>query len=208
MPNIYSSGAVVIAFDQDSDGDQDLFVGGRMIPSKYLFADHSQYLNNTGGKFENKINYLAPALANSYIVVDAISDDLNGDGKADLVVVGEWSNIKFFQNNGNIFKDVTPQNLKDEKGWWSSIEKSDLDNDGDMDFVVGNLGLNYKYKASKEEPFHIYNYDFDKSRSLDIVLGYFNEGVCYPLRGRECSSDQMPFIKEKFLPIKSLHQQI
>ena len=114
------------------------------------------------------------------------------------MVVGEWTPIKIFKNTGENLIDITPDNLMKETGWWNRIEKGDFDKDGDMDFIIGNLGLNYKYKASQKEPFHVYANDFDKTGSLDIVLGYFNDGVCYPLRGRECSSQQMPFITEKF----------
>jgi hypothetical protein len=89
-------------------------------------------------------------------------------------------------------------NLEDSTGWWFSIKEGDFDEDGDMDFIVGNLGLNYKYKASSEETFDVYFNDFDKNKSNDIVLSYFNEGEKFPVRGRECSSQQIPAIKKKF----------
>ncbi len=197
IPSIASSGAVAVPFDIEGDGDLDLFVGGRMEPGRYPYAAQSYILENENGVF--KINENAfTGLKDIGIVTDALLTDLNGDKKDDLVVVGEWTKITMLQNSGGILKDVTPENLKENTGWWSAIAQGDFDADGDMDFVVGNLGTNYKYKASQKEPFHIYANDFDKTGNLDIVLGYFNEGNLYPLRGRECSSEQMPFIKEKF----------
>ena len=202
LPAIKVSGSVVLPIDLENDGDLDLFVGGRMDPGRYPYSSPNQLLQNEGGKFKDVLSEFSPELAKAEIVTDAITDDFNADGKMDLIIVGEWSAINFFENSTEGFKMKTPKNLVEEKGWWSSINKVDVDKDGDMDYVIGNLGLNYKYKASNSEPFHIYADDFDNSGSLDIVLGYFNEGVCYPLRGRECSSEQMPFILEKFPTFK------
>ncbi|MCH8331864.1 MAG: hypothetical protein IH946_10895, partial [Bacteroidetes bacterium] len=88
-------------------------------------------------------------------------------------------------------------------GWWNKIIQADMDGDGDMDYIAGNLGWNYKYKASEEEPLEIYADDFDRSGSFDIVLGYYNDGTCYPVRGRQCSSEQIPTIKKKFPDYKT-----
>ena len=138
------------------------------------------------------------------MVTDAVWADMNNDEFIDLVVVGEWMPIKIFINKKGYFSDhSSAYAVDDEIGWWNSVSAADYDNDGDMDLVCGNLGLNYKYKASKDETFDIYSKDFDESGDLDIVLGYYNEGNLYPLRGRQCSSNEMPFIKEKF---KSYHE--
>jgi hypothetical protein len=108
--------------------------------------------------------------------------------------------LRFFKNDkGKSFKEVTDEVYHSEhRGWWNEIEKGDFDNDGDMDLIVGNLGLNYKYQASVEKPFRIYLNDFDKNATYDIVLSYKSEDTEYPVRGRQCSSEQMPAIKEKF----------
>ena len=102
------------------------------------------------------------------------------------------------KNVGDKFVDLSPKSgLENQIGWWFSIATADFDKDGDMDFIIGNLGENYKYQASPTEPFEVYARDFDSNGSLDIVFGYHEKGKVFPLRGRECSSNQMPFIKEK-----------
>ena len=104
-----------------------------------------------------------------------------------------------FENNEGLFKDVTQASgLSEEKGWWFGLEEGDFDSDGDPDYIAGNLGLNYKYKADKERPFKIHAGDLDGNGSHDIVLGYFNQGSLYPVRGLQCSSQQMPGLKQKF----------
>jgi hypothetical protein len=133
------------------------------------------------------------------LITDAISIDFDKDNDEDLIVVGEWMPITFLENNNSTFTNITDKNLlKNTVGWWYSIEKTDMDNDGDEDFIVGNLGLNYKYKASPEKTFDVYANDFDNNKSLDIVLGYYQGKTQYPVRGRECSSQQVPGITNKF----------
>ena len=149
--------------------------------------------------FTDKTQELAPDLMNPGLVTDAKWFDYDGDKDLDLIVVGEWMPLLLLKNeNGKLSKVEGANSLYESTGWWYSIETADFDNDGDEDIVVGNLGLNYKYKASKNEPFQIWCHDFDNSGSLDIVLGYYDHGACFPVRGRTCSSQQMPFIKEKF----------
>ena len=133
------------------------------------------------------------------MVTDASWTDYDNDGWVDLILVGEWMPITVFRNNRGSFENITAKlNLTDATGWWFSIEEGDFDNDGDIDFIVGNLGLNYKYQASEKEPFDIYLNDFDKNNSNDIVLSYYDEGEKFPVRGRQCSSEQIPAIKKKF----------
>lgn len=198
LPQMLTSGKVVKAADYDKDGDLDLFVGGRLIPGRYPFSPKSYILRNDQGKFTDVTNELCGFLNEAGLVTAADWVDFNGDGSMDLVVVGEWTSINMFENKDGKFELLDNDLLAKQIGWWSSLHASDIDGDGDIDFLVGNLGLNYKYKADFEEPFHIYCHDFDNSGSLDIVLGYYNQGSCYPVRGRTCSSQQMPFIKKKF----------
>ncbi|ETN94302.1 VCBS repeat-containing protein [Zhouia amylolytica] len=192
------SGSIVKAQDVDNDGDLDLFVGGRLKARKYPEPTSSMLLINDNGKLVNKTRKLASEMENIGMITDAIWDDFNKDGWVDLIVVGEWMPVTFFQNvEGTLVKKEVP-GLSETTGWWFSIEKGDFDNDGDSDFIVGNIGLNYKYKTSPENPFDVYYHDFDNNGSNDIVLGYYQENKHYPLRGFSCSSQQVPSLKKTF----------
>ncbi|SMD37085.1 Repeat domain-containing protein [Reichenbachiella faecimaris] len=198
LPENFISGSKVRPFDFDKDGDLDLFVGGRLVPGQYPLPTKSMLLQNEEGKFTDITASACPQLLEIGMVTDAIWTDFNGDNKPDLVIVGEWMAPRFFAGENGQWVEIENSGLQDQVGWWFSIEQADFDQDGDMDYVVGNLGLNYKYKASDEAPFSVYTKDFDESGNLDIVLGYYNNGEEFPLRGRQCSSNQMPFIKKKF----------
>ncbi|MBJ6368624.1 VCBS repeat-containing protein [Snuella sedimenti] len=203
IPAINSSGSCVRAFDFDNDGDLDLFLGGRQTPGKYPLPTNSYLLKNeSDGKtiaFKDVSKELFQDLESIGMVTDALPIDLNEDGKQDLLIVGEWMPVKAFLNTDQGFKDITNRaGLNLSNGWWNTIKAADFDNDGDLDLIVGNLGSNYKYKAIPEKPFKIYASDFDKTGTLDIVLSYYEGNNLFPLRGRSCSSQQMPFIKKKF----------
>lgn len=197
LPKITSSGSCVKPFDFDNDGDLDIFIGSRLKAQTYPFSDTSYLLENDKGKFKDVTFEKASKLSNIGMVADAIWTDFDNDNQTDLIVVGEWMDITFFKNENGIFK-LQENMLPNSSGWWKSIKGADFDNDGDTDYIVGNLGLNYKYKASIKEPFEVFSTDFDDNGTNDIVLGYYNNQDLFPLRGRECSSNQMPFIKEKF----------
>ena len=192
------SGSKVAAEDFDSDGDIDLFIGGRHVPHQYPIPASSMLLVNEGGQLVNKTDTVAPELDNIGMVTDAVWADYDSDGDADLLLLGEWMPITILNNEKGILNKInTPAGLENTTGWWFSLEKGDFDKDGDLDFVAGNLGLNYKYKTSVEAPFDIYYNDFDANGQGDIVLGYFNGEKHYPLRGFSCSAQQIPALKDK-----------
>ena len=191
------SGSKVIADDIDKDGDIDLFVGGRHAPHYYPLPATSMILINENGQLINKTDSIAPELINLGMLTDAVWDDYDSDGDVDLIVVGEWMAITVFDNKDGIFAKTTIPDLEHTRGWWFSLDKGDFDGDGDMDYIAGNLGLNYKYKTSEKEPFDIYYNDFDGNGNYDIVLGYYNQNKHYPLRGFSCSSQQIPGLKDK-----------
>mgnify|MGYP001791637052 CR=1 FL=1 len=199
LPEMRNSGSKVYPEDIDQDGDLDLFVAGRHVPWAYPEPASSTLLINNGGTFTDATDLLCPDLKDIGMVNDAVWVDFSGDGRNDLVLVGEWMPVTLLQNDGDGFTDVTADyDLDQSTGWWFSVAAADIDGDGDQDLVVGNLGLNYKYQATEEEPFEVFYYDFDENGSKDVVLAYYNFGVQYPLRGRSCSSQQVPMIKDKF----------
>ncbi len=204
LPDITESTGCVVPADFDRDGDMDLFIGGRQVPGQYPMPASSYLLRNDNGKYVDISAELAPGLSGLGMVTDATWSDFDQDGKLDLIVVGEWMPVSFFRNTNHGFVSANNDlNINNTKGWWNSIEKADFDNDGDEDYVVGNLGLNYKYQTSLEEPFSVHYADFDKNGSKDIVLSYYNFNVQYPLRGLQCSSQQVPSLKEKFKTYQS-----
>ncbi|MEN8229114.1 MAG: VCBS repeat-containing protein [Bacteroidota bacterium] len=203
LPEIRVSGSCVKPGDYDGDGDMDLFVGGRQKPGLYPVPVSSYILRNESQngtlQFKDVTSELAPVLNEIGMVTDAIWMDHDGSGSPDLVLVGEWMSIRILQNGESGFKDITSESgLAEDVGWWNCIVAEDFDGDGDLDMVAGNLGLNYKYKASSENPFEVYAKDFDNNGTFDIVLGYYDSETLYPVRGRTCSSNQLPFIKQKF----------
>ena len=203
LPKNTISGLNVTASDYDHDGDLDLFLGGRLLPSKYPYPVDSYILENKSEperpRFVDATDKVLPELKSLGLVTASSWVDFDGDGWEDLVVVGEWMPVKFFKNDSGTFKDVSDQLLSgNTSGWWFDIQKGDFDNDGDQDLVLGNLGKNYKYTASESAPFKIYLNDFDGNESSDIVLSYKKGETEFPVRGRQCSSQQMPAIKSKF----------
>lgn len=133
------------------------------------------------------------------MVTDAIWSDYDNDTDLDLIIVGEWMPITILENNGRTLSKIEIESFNTSYGWWFSIEQGDFDNDGDMDYVAGDLGLNYKYKTSTDKPFDMYYNDFDANGNSDIVLGYYNKDKHYPLRGFSCSSEQIPALKKKIV---------
>lgn len=204
LPPIAASGSRAIAGDYDKDGDLDLFVGGRLVVGQYPWPAKSSILRNDNGKFIDVTSDVAPEFESLGMVTDASWTDFDGDGTLDLIIVGEWTPLLFYSNEEGKFKDVNNSTgLTNTSGWWSSIAQADFDGDGDMDYVVGNLGLNYKYQATIEEPFEVFADDFDANNRKDIVLSYYNFGRLFPVRGKSCSSQQMPSLKKKFADYNS-----
>ncbi|GJM29190.1 MAG: hypothetical protein DHS20C17_18250 [Cyclobacteriaceae bacterium] len=199
LPLLNASGSVVRAGDMDQDGDLDLFIGGRLSPGKYPKPGRSYLLENVQGQFKDVTIAHTKDLQYPGMVTDALWSDYDGDGDDDLVMVGEWMSITIFGNQeGKLTKIEPDSTLANSEGWWFSIAEAEINGDGRMDYIVGNLGENYKYKAKPGAPFRLFSNDFDNNGSLDIVLSYYENDTLYPLRGKQCSTQQIPDLKNKF----------
>jgi hypothetical protein len=202
LPVINNSGSCVKAADFDKDGDLDLFVGGRVIPHQYPLPAESFLLENQNGVFKKQ---LQPNLAALGLVTDAIWTDFNQDDAIDLIVVGEWMPIKFLENKNGLLEEVQVEIFDQENqvipntnGWWFHINEADIDADGDMDYLVGNLGLNSKLKASNAAPLRIYAKDFDENGAIDPLIAYKQAGHSFLLPERDLLISQIPAMKRRF----------
>ncbi|MBK6379120.1 MAG: VCBS repeat-containing protein [Chitinophagaceae bacterium] len=212
LPVAGFNGSCVTALDYDGDGDMDLLVGGHVVPGRFPKADRSMLLQNNKGFFTDVTSQYAKALLNAGIINQAVWADVDGDGKNELSVCGEWMPLKIYSYQDGQFVEkqhsvhvILPSqkdtliNMDALSGWWYNMKAEDLNNDGRMDFVMGNRGLNSLIKGNISEPCTIYAKDFDNNGSYDAVLGYYNQGKCYPLFSRDQLIDQIPSMRKKFV---------
>ncbi len=199
LPKEDLSGSVVVAGDYDRDGDLDLFVGSRVVPGSYPLPPRSQLLRNDKGTFTDATPIDAPQLAGAGMVTGAVWSDANGDGWRDLLVTYEWGPVRLFVNQQGTLRDATQSvGLATETGWWNGIASGDIDNDGDIDYVATNFGLNTKYHASHETPTLLYYGDFDQSGRMQLIEAEYEDERLFPVRGKSCSTQAMPFLRDKF----------
>ena len=196
LPNMISSTKIIKAFDFDNDGDEDLFVGGRVTPGRYPESPRSYLLENRNGVFIDVTKDICPELESVGMVTGVVYTNLDRDKQKELVILGEWMPLMIFDYDKGKF--ISREANVAAEGMWFSLESADIDNDGDIDLIAGNLGINNKFKASDNYPLQVYGNDFDESGTYDIVLSSFQNSVNFPIRGKECSSEQMPFINEKY----------
>lgn len=200
LPNTSFSGGVVVSVDYDKDGDLDLFVGGRHKAKNYPFASQSILLRNDSRDSIVKFtNTKEMALEKLGMVTDAVWTDIDNDSWPDLFIVGEWMPLTVLKNNNGILTDKTTElSLDKTKGWWSSIDAQDYDLDGDIDFLLGNAGLNTQFYASATEPMVYYVQDINKDGNFDPVLSYYIDGESYPLPGRDEMLGQVASLRKKY----------
>lgn len=204
LPTETNSGACVRAADLDGDKDLDLFVGGYVVPSKYPTTPLSILLINDGkGNFLDKTQDISPQIKQIGMVRDAVWVDVNKDNQLDLIVIGEWMPVTVFINkNGQLAKDET-WSVKNSSGWWNRLLAEDFDNDGDMDLVVGNLGLNSQLKATTEKPMTLLFKDFVGNGSIYPIISYYIGEKSYPAASRDDLLEQLLFLKKKFTNYQS-----
>ena len=208
LPTMLTSTATVRAGDFNGDGRPDLFIGGRLSPRNYPSPTRSYILRNDGGHFTDVTREVAPELLTpGGMITDAVWIDFDGDGRQDLVTVGEWMPIQFYRNDGIRLHEVTKSTgLPPSRGWWYSVATGDFDKDGRPDLVAGNLGLNYTYTTSNESRFGIYASDFTGNRTTDIVLTQEIAGKEYPFAGLATLGDAIYTLGVRFPTYASFAQ--
>ncbi|CAN5391878.1 hypothetical protein BH11BAC5_BH11BAC5_47340 [soil metagenome] len=209
LPTETSNGSCVRAADIDGDGDLDLFVGGRVVSGAYPTAPQSFILRNDGGKFTDVTAKYCPALKNIGMVTDALWSDFDKDGKIDLVLVGEWMPVTFLKNMGKGFLQISKTaGISNHVGWWNGLVAGDFDNDGDIDYIAGNLGLNSNYKATPKEPMTIWAKDLDQNGSLDAMIFCYMQAADssmqpFPMHTKDDLAAQLLSIRKKYPTYKS-----
>jgi len=210
MPLIKASGSTVVTSDFDKDGYMDLFVGGKTPFSKYPNPEKSYLLKNEKGILKDVTDEMAPNLRTTGMVTDATWADVDLDGNEDLIIVGEFMPITIFKNNIDNFSKMDNTGLDSLSGWWENITKADVDNDGDLDFIIGNLGMNNFYKPTLEKPVNIIAKDFDNNGTLDpVMFAYFKESFenptykSFPVNFWGDLNGQSPIFRAKYNTFKS-----
>ena len=194
---LYSTWGAIAAQDINSDGASDLFIGGRAVPFAYGIIPPSYLLLNDGtGKFTDATAQIAPELSKLGFVTSATWNDLDKDGKTDLLISLEWGGLLWFRNMGGQFekKEITTQ-----KGWWQCMLPVDVNGDGFTDVIAGNLGLNSRLKASAKEPVRMYVKDMDGNDITEQVLTYYTEGREIPFANKDELMKQIPGLKKQYL---------
>ncbi|MCX6302339.1 MAG: VCBS repeat-containing protein [Bacteroidia bacterium] len=197
----YESTSCVQPADFDGDGDIDMFVGIRLRPFGYGLPANGYLLENDGhGNFLNETGKLAPGLTGIGMITDMTWADVDSDGDLDIVIVGDWMPVKIFINDHGIFTDQSEKfGLSNTEGWWHTIVAKDLNRDGNVDLILGNHGLNSRFKASEKKPVTMFINDFDLNGTIEQIICTYNGDKSYPLAMKDDLVKQIPSLKQKFM---------
>jgi len=199
LPSVYTNIAIVSPYDFDNDGDIDVFIGSRSVVGTYGIDPPHLFLENDGeGNFLNATERVAFDLKNAGMITDAIWEDIDGDSKKDLITISEWGTPNIYKNNGRqlVKLESTFDNLY---GWWGAISSADLDNDGDMDLILGNQGTNTAYKAYEKAPMKMWINDFDNNGTIEQIMTRSFDSKDYPLHMKKELTAQIVSLKKQNL---------
>lgn len=200
LSGIFTTAQRLIPYDFTGDGFVDLFLGSRAVSWAYGETPTSYLLVNDGkGNFKDESAKYNKEIKKIGMVKDAVWQDMDKDGDKDLIVCIEWGHIYAFENNGNHF---TKHKLTNKLGWWNLTLPVDIDNDDDLDIIAGNLGLNSRLSASKDEPVEMYYYDFDGNGKKEQILTYFIDGKKTVFANKMEIQKQLPKLKKEYLYAK------
>ncbi|HEX9153164.1 MAG TPA: VCBS repeat-containing protein [Flavobacterium sp.] len=199
IPSTNNNVSIIATNDFDNDGDIDVFIGSRSVPGVYGIDPKQLLLENDGkGNFTNVTDKKAFKLNEVGMVTDAVWEDIDNDGKKDLIIVGDWMAPRIFKNTGRRFADYK-SNLTELKGFWNAVSCVDLNNDGKKDLVLGNKGTNTPYKASSTNPMRLFVNDFDNNGTIEQIATRFIDNKDIPIHLKQELAKQIPSIKKKNL---------
>ena len=203
LPEITVITKAVAVADYDSDGDMDVFIGGRLQPLQYPQSPRSYLLQNNRGKFTDVTAAVCAGLESPGMVTGALFTDFDNDRQPDLLICGEWMPLRFFKNTGHQLKEIY-SGIANSSGLWRCLQQADIDKDGDMDYIAGNTGLNNRYNITAETPLLLYTKDIGSNGFIEMVPAYYIKDRSagyrlYPALDRNQLAEQVPGVKKKYL---------